>query len=268
MNRLLTLGATLVFTVSAVATEKPQVEAVGAAEVRTTGESDAGSSTRPDPGLTVVLRVNGLDQPARFGRVVVTEAKDDAGTDLIKDDSSKRGDDEKITELPNVTRPAGGSVVEDVPKAFYARVHLGLSARQARRIASLKGEIHIAVGGGEKPSVVTVPGVKALRGKTVEHPDLAGAGVTVQVAQQGPQDELQLAILVSGQVPRDSNVTVVGADGKGISRGGSSGIGKNNIQCSVDLQRPLRDTDALRIKLPLGQKSVTVPFELKDVALP
>jgi len=36
----------------------------------------------------------------------------------------------------------------------------------------------------------------------------------------------------------------------------------------VRLKRPLLDSDALRITLPLARNKVTVPFELKEVQLP
>ena len=185
------IGLALAAAATAVAADKPKVEAVGAEELRTAGENGTGSSSAQEPRLTVVLRIDGLDQPARFGRVVIAEAKDDAGTDLRpKDDDAEKEGDQKLTELPNVTRPVGSSTVEDVPKAFYVRVRLRPSARQARRIASLKGEIRVAAGGdAEKPAVITIPGVKALRGKTVDNPELARAGVTVQVGRQGPQDD-------------------------------------------------------------------------------
>jgi hypothetical protein len=268
MNRLLTFGTTLVVAVAAAAAEKPpQVQSAGAREVRTTGESKAGLSSWSETGLIVFLRVDGLDQPARLANIVLTEAKDDAGTDLLKQNGAG-GDNKIITELPNVTRPLHDKVVEDVPKAFYAQVNLRMSARQAQRIASLKGEVRVSVGGGEKPAVVTVPAVKALGGKKVEHPDLARAGLTLQVAEQGPQEQLELALMISGEVPRDSDVSVVGADGKSVSTGCSGSSGKNAIQQLMKLQRPLNDTDRLRITLPLGQKKVTIPFDLKDIELP
>src|SRR3954464_6593075 len=91
----------------------PAVEVVGVAETRASGKYDAASEDRITRGLTVVVRVDGVDKSARYGTVLVTQAKDDTGADLTP--ANKSGHDAEVARLTRVTRPAGGSVVEDVP---------------------------------------------------------------------------------------------------------------------------------------------------------
>jgi hypothetical protein len=245
--------------------EPPKVAAVGAREVRGTNRIEPDSSSSGGPGLTVTLRVEGLDQPARSGRVVVTEAKDDTGADLKPE--LRSGGAGEPTEFPPATRRTGANTVEELP-AFYARVPLKLPARQARKLASLKGEIRLVTGGGDKPKPIKIPGINTLYGKTVDHPDLARAGVTVQVAEHSEIEPLVLSVMISGRVPRDASVSVIDADGKSITAGGSGSVGDGAAYWQTHLKRPLRDSDALTVSVPVGQKPVTVPFELKDVELP
>ena len=47
----------------------------------------------------------------------------------------------------------------------------------------------------------------------------------------------------------------------------SSGSEKES-NVTYELKQPLDDTMTLKVKLVIGQKTVNVPFELKDVALP
>lgn len=198
--------------------------------------------------------------------MIVTEATDDTGADL-KPAPGPVGDD-GTTEFPPVRRQTGAQTYEELP-GFYAPAKLKLPARQARKLASLKGEIRVLAGGGDKPQTITVPNVKSLGGKTASHPDLSRAGVTLQVAEPSQIDDRGLSVMISGRTPRDVSFSVIDADGKRISRGGSGdGSGGGARYWRIDLERPLRDSDSLTVSLPIGQKQVTVPFALKDVELP
>jgi hypothetical protein len=263
----LTFAATVLGSFVAILnaqTPTPKVKTITVWEIRGTDQCPAGiSSHPPSPGLTVTLRVDGLDQPARHGTVIISEAKDDAGTDLKPRPGSGGGDE--ATEFPAVPHRPDPDASQETP-GFYAQLKLQLPARQARRISSLKGELRLVAGG--KPATVKVPGVKALCGKTVDHPDLARSGVTVQVGQPSQGDPLEFAAMISGLTPRDTSVSVADADGKDITHGSSGSIGKAVVQWHMDLDRPLRDTDVLTVHLFAGQKPLTVPFDLKEIALP
>jgi hypothetical protein len=111
---------------------------------------------------------------------------------------------------------------------------------------------------------VEVPGVSAPGGKTVKNPELARAGLTVQVAA----GSMQLPVLISGAGASVAHVYVVDAAGKMFSAGGSgsSGVGAN--AWFMGLQRPLQRTDVLVINVPTGLESVRVPIDLRAVPLP
>lgn len=253
-----------------LADDKPRVTAVFLAEVREAGdERTVADEPRSKLDLTVVLRIDGLSNPARFGRVIITEAKDDVGTDLVP--PRERGQAADTTELPEFTRPVGkpgSNMIEDVPGAFTARVQLRPAARRARRIASLKGEVQLLAARDGKPTVIRVPGIAAWRGKTVEHAELTRAGLTLQVAAAGPGDPPEMGVLLSGQLPRKPDLWVEDAAGQELFTGSGGETGKGTSIQLVKLRRPLRDTDVLTIKFPAVQTPVTVPVVLKDVELP
>jgi hypothetical protein len=237
-------------------TTRPSVEVAGVSEIRGTRKPEPGLSGPPGGGVQVYLRVAGLARPARRGQVVVTEATDDAGTNLVPRRVDGDAEPQDLESEPGPsTRPA-----------LLARVDLGLPARQARRIAVLKGELRLTAGAGSR--TVKVPGVKALCGKTVDHPELTKAGISVQVGRQGRLGSHELALLFSGDGAPDVSVTVVDAAGADISGGASGSPGKASEGWLVHLRRPLQDTDALNLSIPAGHEVVTVPFELKDIALP
>src|SRR5689334_5051405 len=97
-------AAVLALLAAAAAADAPKVDAVGVREVRGADRSVEEVSSQ-QPGLTVVLQVSGLQQPARYGTVVVSEAKDDAGTDLKP--AQKPVGDEQPVEFPAVVRHTG-----------------------------------------------------------------------------------------------------------------------------------------------------------------
>jgi hypothetical protein len=214
--------------------------------------------------LQVTLHIDGDDikGATKWGKLKLTEAVDDVGTDLKpkKDAMSfgPGGDD-----MEDINRfGIGGEKKSD---AFDATITLALPARKATAIKSLKGEFVVLAGGEEK--IVTLTKLKSMQGKPLDDPTLKAAGVVGTVTKPAGDDPA-LAIDYTAGLDAMKEVEVLDADGKNISNGRfSSGFGgKQSV--SYMLSKPLDDTMTMKIHLVVGQKAVKVPVELKDVKLP
>lgn len=149
-------------------------------------------------GLRVKLRLEGpaAAGASKVGRLKITEAADDAGTDLRDKDQLKWGE-----QFQDVSR-FGQSDKDKAAGGFEYEMKLGLPARKAGAIARLKGELQVLSGGEEK--TVSVPAVRKLAGKAVEDPALKAAGITLKVlpSPAGGAEELGAGGAV-GRLRRD-----------------------------------------------------------------
>jgi hypothetical protein len=216
--------------------------------------------------LQVKLRVDGpeVKGATKWGKVKLAEAIDDAGTDLKpkKDDSGfsfGRNDD-----LEEISR-SGMSDEEKKSSGFDVTISLALPARKASAIKSLKGEFEVMAGGEEK--VVTLTKLKSMQGKPLADPVLKAAGINGKVAKP-TGDDPAFTVDYTGGTGAIKDVEILDAAGNNISNGRfSSGFGDaQNV--SYQLSKPLDDTMTMKMHLVVGQKTVKVPFDLKDVKLP
>jgi len=216
--------------------------------------------------LQVKLNIDGpeIKGATKWGKVKLTEAVDDAGTDLKpkKDDSGfafGRNDD-----LEEISR-FGMSDEEKKSNAFDVTINLALPARKAATIKSLKGEFEVMAGGEEK--VVSLTKFKSMQGKALTDPVLKAAGINGKVTKP-TGDDPALAIDYTGGTDAIKEVEILDAAGNSISNGRfSSGFGDTQ-NVNYMLSKPLDDTMTMKMHLVVGQKTVKVPFELKDVKLP
>ena len=216
--------------------------------------------------LQVKLNVDGpeVKGATKWGKVKLTEAVDDAGTDLKpkKDDSGfsfGRNDDfEEISRF-------GMSDDEKKSSAFDVTIELALPSRKATAIKSMKGEFEVMAGGEEK--VVTLTKLKSMQGKPLADPALKAAGINGKVTKPSGDDPA-LTVDYTGGTDAIKEVEILDAAGTNISNGHfSSGFGDTQ-NVSYQLSKPLDDTMTMKMHLIVGQKTVKVPFELKDVKLP
>jgi len=214
--------------------------------------------------LQVKLNVDGpeVKGATKWGKVKLTEAVDDAGTDLKpkKEDGgfsfSRNADLEEISRFGEEEKKSS---------AFDATIQLSLPARKATAIKSLKGEFEVLAGGEEK--TVTLTKLKSMQGKPLDDPTLKAAGINGTVAKPQGGDPA-LAIDYKGSTDAIKEVEILDASGASVSSGRfSSGFGDTQ-NVNYLLSKPLDDTMTMKMHLIVGQKTVKVPFELKDVKLP
>jgi hypothetical protein len=234
-------------------------------------------------GIELNLHVDGAGAAGarKVGKIKVTQATDDAGTDLTK--KAKEGPmSMEHNSFEEVRAPQAFTFGNDKapkPTGFDIDVKLPtLSARSAKTIKLIKGEMQILIGGDKK--VVEVKGIKANYGKPIPDPALKAVGVTITVVDPskrgaggtvgfgGGDPNKSVSLSISGNADAVADVSIVNAAGTKLNQGSMSSGDAKSKSITYDLQEPLVDDTVLQIEVWPGQKTVKVPFELKDVKLP
>ncbi len=228
-------------------------------------------------GIELSLHVDGADVKGarKYGMVKVTKAVDDVGTDL-----SKKGAGPKTAEMNDFQeiREPMNFGDRSQPKRTGFDFDLTLptpSARQATTLKTVSGSLELLVGGTKK--VVVVKPIKASLGKTIEDPALKAVGVTFEIIDPakkgkgdffGPDTSKGVTVQISGNINEIANIDIVDSAGKKLNNGEMSQEegGKRLINYGIDGALP--SNAALHIEVWPGQKTITVPFEIKDVKLP
>ncbi len=228
-------------------------------------KDDGGMVMFADSGVVVTVRIEGEQAKGatHYGQIKITEAVDDTGKSLkpSEDRASFAGED-GFTEI---TRMRMG---DEKPRNMETKIDLRLEvpARNATKIARLKGSFQVKAGGQEK--VVSVPKVKALLGQSLKDPALAAAKLQIKLAKAGePGGEPTLTMEVTGPIAAIQNADVLDAKGAKVNNGYSKSGGETTTY-ALTLERPLDDTMTLKLSLIVGQKIVDVPLDLKDIPLP
>jgi hypothetical protein len=211
--------------------------------------------------LVVKLSVSGPDVrgATKWGKVKLTEAVDDAGTDLKPKENTfafSRGED--MDEINRFGQ-------DEKAEGFDVELELAVPARKATTIKSLKGEFHVLAGGEEK--VVTFTKLKSMQGKPLTDPALKAAGIDATVGKSSGNDPA-LVVDYKGAADAITKVEILDAGGDSMSSGQFSSGSGDAQNVNYMLGKPLDDAMTLKLHLVVGQKTVAVPFELKDLKLP
>ena len=214
-------------------------------------------------GLKVTLRFDGpvARGVSKIGRLKLTEATDDAGTDL-RDKEQLRW----CEQLQDVSR-FGQTDKERAAGVFDYDLRLGLPARAAKAVRNVKGEVQVLAGGQEV--TVSLPAVRKLAGKPVDNAELKAAGITLKVSASPAGKKNTIEAELTGDFDAVRDVKIYGPDGTNKLAGSwwSESGGKRSI--SYMLSEPLDDDDArLELRVVVGQKTFKVPVELADLPLP
>jgi hypothetical protein len=228
-----------------------------------------------DKGIELTLHIDGPDvQGARkIGNLTVTKAVDDVGTDLNKQDEATMSSD----SFQEIQEPMsfGDDDKKPKPTGFDLDVNLPQpSARNAKMIKQVSGSVQVLVGGEKK--IVKVQKLKSSLGKAVDDPVLKSAGVTIKLLDPGSaglatmmgEKDKTVPAEISGNMDLIAKVRIVDAADEDHSQMSmkSGEEGKSTVMYFLD--KSLDDDLTLEIELWPGQKTVTIPIELKDVKLP
>ena len=232
-------------------------------------------------GIELTLHVDGPDvQGARkYGKLKTTKAVDDVGTDLTTKGAGPASANNDNFEEVREPQTFGRRDDEPKPTGFDLQLKLPTpSARSAKTIKLVAGQLQVLVGGEKK--IVTVKPVKSNLGKTVDDPALKELGVQFKLIDPAQRQNRAAGLSIGGRAGRSvsaeisgnidalAEVTIVDAAGKKLSNGAMWSDNAGTRSISYDLEEPLPDDAALQLEVWPGQKTVTVPFELRDVKLP
>jgi len=257
-------------TAMAFAAESVSVKPTGIVETRVREIVKSSTLGMLPSSLTVKVRVEGdaVTGASTYGKVKFTEAVDDVGTDLRPKKEAGLfglgGDDEGFTKINRFMED------DKAPQAkgFDMELYLGIPSRKATQIKALRGEFQVMAGGEEK--TVSVTKLKSLMGKSIEDPALKAAGLTIKVLDPEKQGEgaNTLALELKGNINAMKKGEILDAAGKSFSDGNFSMGSESEQTTTYSLSRPLDDAMMLKLHLVVGQKAVTVPVDLSDLALP
>lgn len=251
---------------------------------------EQGIGMGPGSGLTVTIRLDGpeMKNATHYGKVKITEATDDAGTNLQAQGNTRfMGSGSDHFQPFRVWEGAMMSFGKPVPAApastHDVELSVGLPARAAKKIAVLRGELQILGGAGQAKTVL-VKNPQAMAGKVLTDPVLKQAGVTVKVldskavAVSGAPADFPVmgnlgdgpgvAVQISGNPNAIGSIDVVDANGQSVGAGSGSMTMDNVMTKTIQLSKPLTAAMTLKLDVSVGQKAITVPFELKDIDLP
>jgi hypothetical protein len=245
-----------VLSVAAGAAWAAKVEPMGYVEDRSVRLA---SNYSPLPSFgKVLVRVSGDDlKGATSVKVDVTEAKDDTGKDISKSTAMGVQNSKRLTEW-DVNKQDG---------SFLFEFGVGSTARAAKKF-SVKGEVTVNAGGEMKEAKVSptlAPGAAA------DDETLKAAGLTLKRVKPTMPNDSAVAFEVTGSVEAIAKVKVLAKDGKEVNSNFNT---HDNLQTKAKILTVFsfgtKPGDELTIifTVPVGQKAVKIPFELKDVALP
>ena len=240
-----------------------KARAVGVSETRERRLADDKGARGMFAGLKVTLRFDGpvARGVSKVGRLKLTEATDDTGADLRDKDQLRW-----CEQLQDVSR-FGQSEKEKAAGVFDYDLRLGLPARSAKAVKNLKGEVQVLAGGREV--VVSLPAVRKLAGRPVEDADLKAAGLTLKINASPAGKKNSVEAELTGDFDAIREVKVLSPDGSNKMAGSwwSESGGKRTV--SYMLSEPLEDDAArLELRIVVGQKTLSVPVEIADLALP
>lgn len=227
--------------------------------------------------LTLYVEGDKVNDATSYGKIEFDEVADDAGGDLKpkkkKGMFSFGGGGDEFTSLRNGQMGMRQEKGED---GFRMELKIAASSRKATKISRLKGQFQVLAGGEKK--TVAVKKVKSHIGKKIEDPALKAAGLEVRIVdpkkKQGGAFDFgmgggdSLPIEFKGDLNVLQEVEIVDAAGKSVTSGYMSTGSDDKKTYSYDLKKPLDDKMTVKIELMVGLKTITVPFDLKDIELP
>jgi hypothetical protein len=234
-------------------------------EVRVSNITNLGKGyiTFCPPGMTVTLRVTGDDIKGATKRseIELLKANDDVGTHLQ--------DAEGGWGFENGWKKISRSELNDAQKAagtFTVDVVLALPPRKASEIRELKGEFKVRANG--KITAIAIRNLQEQTGREITQPALKEAGVKLRVLKPETDATNTLRLEVSGNMDSLLELEVEGKSHEDVVESSDTTKLDGKRITNYQLNRALDNSVTLNIQVAVGQKTVTVPFDLHDLKLP
>lgn len=225
-------------------------------------------------GLTIVIHVGGRagDAASYYGGLSVGEIEANRGNALRLRSSDVGGlaIDRGNKAMHKILR---GNLGGPATKGFDVRLHFTEPRRKATRIKEIKGSFRV-ITGGRLHTVAVNP--LASMGQSIHSPALTKAALRIKILKAMPMGSFMpgsanqsLILAVGGHKTALEKVRILSASGGNIFAGftSSSDRGGTTIS-SYQLKRPLKAGDKVELIVATGQKTLTVPFDFRNIKLP
>ncbi len=221
----------------------------------------------PADEMKITFSLNGpdVDSFVRYGELKLDEAVDDQGTNLIpKKDPFNRA--AKFQDFSNAFFRKMALKQKQTADPPQVELRLTSAKRTATKIAHLRGTLSLAQAGTIK--AIEVSGLKTLGTKKLDVPAEAGIAITVTAKPDASKEIHSIELEITGDANALDSIAMVDAAGKEMSNGSSSWSAGGTDHKTLDLEKPLDDSMKLVVKISMDRKTLQVPFDLKDIALP
>lgn len=220
--------------------------------------------------LGLEIRGDAINPGSQISKIEVTEATDDAQTDLTPDQEVL----ERITNWEISLPPLLGERKGAQARVLRLLLPLKLPARTAKVIRSVRGTLTLSAGGETED--VTVGDIPGKIGELLEDPKLAECGLEIRIID--PKDALaeernddavsfKVGIEVTGNTSLLRTVDVVDENDRSIANGVTLLDYKTHKKVFVHLIHGLDNVPRLKIRFLSGATEVVVPFEASDLKL-
>lgn len=219
--------------------------------------------------LGLEIRGDAINAGSQISNIEITEATDDAQTDLTPDPEALDSLIDFRSRLSSFGHP------DPEPEVLRMRLPLKLPKRTAKVIRGLKGKVTMSAGGEIKELIVK--DILGKIGNRVEDETLKDSGLEIRIVD--PRDVMpdrgknepissKVGVEVRGNVSALRAVDVVDENGQSIAEGVGAFYIKDQTVMVVDLIHDLDDVSRLKIRYLSGAREVVVPFEATDLELP
>lgn len=235
-------------------------------------------------GIILRLRAEGgeIQSSMRAENIRIIEALDDTGQKLrnaaeatgIADGSAWGGDFLMPDWASAAAAETSAGQAKEARRRIDVQIRLTPPSRKATKLARVKGEFEVRAGGSGRS--VTFRNLASSLGRTLSDPVLRDGKLEVTLLdpsqEKGGDDSRAkntLTLKIKGNLRRQSGkVELLDSQGRDVTRGKTSTSTAGTTTLTYDLNRPLDNRMVLKISFLVGQKPLTVPFDLRDIELP
>ena len=253
---------------------KPVVRVIAVHEVRhkdlrkSSTQSQLGSRN-PDAQeiLAVTIEITGTAaaKAEKYGFIQITKAEDDQGKALKPREGfglNKNPHD----RLVDVDRNSMFFWEEEKPKdKLRVTLHFDVPARTSKALKTLTGKLKLYVINERKEMIVA--GILSMQGKTIENELLKTAGLNVKIAQVDEKSR-DVTLETTGNQNSLLELALIDSAGKEIDVATMTTTLGDKTSRLLHAVRPIPADARLKLTIGLGQETVEVLFDFKDIPLP
>lgn len=212
-----------------------------------------------------------------YGHLKIKSATDDAGTDLTQ---KGQGPSYAMKGMEEIREPMvfGNSRHEEKPKptGFEFKLTLPTPSARAAKTFSCSATIDVIAGGEKK--IVAVKDIKSHLGKPVQDPALKAVGVHFELVDPANRKSMGVLVsgngdntvsaIISGKIDALASVRIVNAAGKKLNNSSTWSDDGGSRSIFYICNDPIPSDAVLELEVWPGQKTITIPIEIKNQALP